>query len=936
MRLFFPFCQRGKLFVNRRPAHCLALLQLYRDSVRKIEAPLCMTQPFRLRFSSLSRLTLILALAGLANAADMGPARTFFVSKSLRPDARLLAAFDLCILNAHAEVDMEPGHALGSRYLALLDVAHVRTGTLEAVLAARRGVASSPHASDERQRVVHSSDPRWIAWVVESQADPAAKKGFDGFVLSLGELKADAASRASVLTLAATLRQRYPDKAILLDFRLELDGEAVHVADGFLALGVYTRTGRDGGIDWTPVAETQRISRRIRALIMQGMRVFAVDFAPQDDRTAVREAVRRLKEIATLPFITTPEIGGVNLGPLEEISRRVLVLHGWDEKHTGQPAPAAIATATARVLRKPLEWLGCDLDFRLARGADFLPNGHDFSAVVLDPGLELDAQQQRVLASWLPALRARKIPLLLTGMPFTDEAARHLALGHLDLGGGAKPVTRLARASIVGLDSTFIAKNSHPQAHSLGFLDLSAPSNARIVLALRGEDALGGEHRFDQVFLTRWGGACLDNIDVAAAQLDLPAFLSAWLGRDTTPVPDTAVREGRRVFYSHIDGVGFSTPSTLPGFPLCAEVMRDRILDRYLLPVTVSVCEADLRGWLPGQKAEDAPLLEHIARDIFKMPQVQAASNSFSRPKIWAAGAEITAQLNDRASSERLDMEREIAGSMSYIHRHLLPAGKEVSLMLWPQDTTPTAEALRFCKSLDITQLSAGTRGGVMCRTAVAPTDHESTWLGPLKVSCSFDDARTEEGITALEKTFDACAGSPLHAMTAAAYATSAEDARATRILRVADQHWIILNRGGCRTLRMPVSAGVPDMTRCAGITGYTTHAGQLYIHMIGGARAELVMTTTVPTQHLHLVESSAQVEFMELSSHRATFNVRDLRPVEMVFGGFEPHGLCAYLENSRPYTVTADAHGRVRLDIACRATVSLQSLPPATQAAMR
>lgn len=882
--------------------------------------------PRRLLAHSIACLALVLVIARAAKAADLGPARTFYVDQSLRPDARSLAAFDLCILQSHAEVDMEPGHALGSRYLALLDIAQVRTGSREALLAAERGVASRPHATDKHTRILDSSDPRWTAWVVEAQVDPVAKKGFDGFVLSLGDTQADAAARASVLTLAAAMRQRYPDKAILLDLRIGLGSEAVHVAEGFLALGVYTRQGRGGSVDWTPIADTQQLSRRIRSIQMQGMRVFAVDYVVKGDRDAAREAVQRLSAIGAMPFITTPALSGVNLGPLEEISRRVLVLHGWDAKHTGQAAPAAETTATSRVLRQSLEWLGCDLDFRLARGADFLPPQHDFAAVILDPGLVLDAGQQRTLAAWLPSLRARKIPLLLTSLPFTDEAARHLALQHLGLGGSARSVSSLVKTNIASIDSTLVAKNIRVQARSLGFLELSAPADARVILSLRGEDALGGGHHFDQAFLTTWGAALFDT----AAQLDLPAFLAAWL-EHTSPVPDTTTREGRRVFYSHIDSAGFSTPSTLPGFPLCAEVMRDRILDRYLLPVTVSVCEADLRCWLPGQQAGDAPLLEHVARSIFEMPQVQAASNSFSRPKTWTASTDITSKLNERAKTARLDMEREIAGSMVYIHRRLLPLGKEVNLMLWPQNTTPTAEALRFCDSLNIGQLP-----GAPLQSPAASPGFQSTRLEPLSVRCSFEDVRTGKGVADLEKSFAACAGEPLHPMTAAAYAASRRDARATRVLRVADHHWIILNHGDCRTLRLPASSGVPDMTQCSGVSGYTTHEGRLYVHTMGNARTDLVLTTTPPVQHLHLVESSAAVEFMELSSRRSTFHVRDLRPVQMVFGGFEPRGQCAYLENGRPYTATADASGRVHLDIVCRATVSLQSLPPAAQAAMR
>lgn len=881
---------------------------------------------FSPRRSAACLAAVLLVVTGWAAAADLGPARTLYVDLSLRPDTRSLAAFDLCVLHPHAELDMEPGHAIGSRYLARLDVSQVKTGTREAMLAAGRGLASRPSSEDKRARLVDPADTQWIPWAVEALADPAAEKGFDGFVLSLGT---DAASRAALPVLATTLRQRYPDKSILLDFHSGLGVEAVHVADGFLALGVYTREGRDGGVDWTPIADVQRLTRRMRAVQMQGMRVFAVDYAVGEDRDAAKAAAERLTASGALPFITTPALSGVNLGPLQEISRRVLVLHGWDEKHTGQAAPAASTTATARFLTRTLEWLGCGLDFRSASGADFLPRRHDFSAVILDPGLVLNDGQQRALAAWLPSLRAKKIPLLLTGMPFTDETARQQALHHLGLGGSARTVPRLVKTGIASIDSKLAGDSRHVQGRVFGFLDLSAPAGAQVALSLRGEDALGGEHRFDQTFLASWGGACLDSaFATSGPQIDLPAFLGAWLHDGMVPVPDTTTRDGRRVFYSHIDSAGFSTPSTLPGFPLCAEVMRDRILDRYLLPVTVSVCEADLRGWFPGQQAGDARQLEHVARSIFEMPQVQAASNSLSRPETWRAGIDISAKFNERASTARRDMQREIAGSMSYIHRRLLPQGKEVSLMLWPANAAPSPEAMRFCASLGINHLSAA--------SANVDRDSTSTRLEPVAVRCSFNDVRTEQDVAALVRTFDGCAGGPLHAMTAADYAASLEDARHTRVLRASDNHWVILNRGACRTLRLPAAAGVPDMMRCLGVAGFNVHQGMLYIHTMGGARTEIVLTREKPAQHLHLAESSAPVEFMELSSRHAIFKVRDLRPVEMIFGGFEPHGQCAYRENGRPYTATADEHGIVRLDIVCRATVSLQSLAPATRTAMR
>ncbi len=313
--------------------------------------------------------------------------------------------------------------------------------------------------------------------------------------------------------------------------------------------------------------------------------------------------------------------------------------------------------------------------------------------------------------------------------------------------------------------------------------------------------------------------------------------------------------------------------------------------------------------------------------------QIQAASNSFSRPSQWTAGIDISSKLNDRAQTTRHDLEREIAGSMSYIHRRLLPLGKEVSLMLWPSNATPSSEALDFCRAMKVESLPPASSFGTISSPA---RSRNSVRLEPVALRCSFADVRTEAGIAALQKNFDACAAEPLHAMTTAAYAASVHDAQRTRILRAAAGHWIILNAGVCRTLRLPVTAGLPDMARCQGVSGYTVHQGQLYIHTMGCARTELVLTTGKPEQHIRLAECSSPIEFLELSSRRATFQVCDLRPVEIVLGGFEPRGQCAYLENGRPYTANADVQGIVHLEVACRSTVSVQSLPPATHAAMR
>ncbi|MBE7498505.1 MAG: hypothetical protein HS117_26500 [Verrucomicrobiaceae bacterium] len=916
----------------------------------------------------------MLLAAPAGQAAEFGMPRSLFLDLSLQPDPRSLAAFELCVLNPEAEVDLEPGHALGNRFLAVLNVAEFRSHSFQAAMAAKRGLRTTPGLTKARS-VVQPDDAGWLSWAVQATADAAAKRGFDGFVVGIGDQSASDAWRVAALELVQVLKKRYADKLVLLDAGLEIGAEARGLVDGILALGVHTQRGEDGAAAMNDAGAARRRVALLRRAHGAGIRLFGVDFAPRNDPAAARAAAARLQSMGVMPFITTPELSGVNLGPMQEMNRRVLVLHGWDAAHVGEPPPAAQDTLTARFLHAPLEWLGCQVEYLPMAADSALPDASGYRGVVLDAGLILSPQQQMKLAEWTRNLQRQERPLLLTGIPWTEPAVLQDMRGHLGLAGSARAAPRLVKTGVARVDSGAMSAGAKVTARAMGFLDLHAPGDAGIVLSTRGQDALGGEHRFDQVFHASWGSAWMEpTAAVSGAQVDLFQFVGRWLDRgEVMPAIDTTTRDGRRVFFSHISGEGFTQTSSMPGFALCAEVMKQRVLERYFLPFTVAVCEADLRGWRPGQTPVNSPRYEQAAREIFALPNVAAASYSFSKPAAWQADMQIAGPLNEHARSARLDMEREVAGSMGYIHRRLLPAGKSVSLMLWPEFAPPTPEALAFCAALGVQSLTP-TRSGSR-EPSLSPgnagqfafgmrhgddievfstAEERPSWKAgtveqfqhyavttqgrrttPVAVGARFADAGSPATLIALEKLLDWCIARPLRAMPAALYAASVRDALDSRIIRMGARHWIVLNEGHARTVRLPAAAGVPDLARCRGVAGFNVQEDQLYIHTLGRPRCEIVLTdATGPATAVYLVESSAHIEFMELSTRRATFTVHDWRPVEVVLGGFEPRGLCAYNENGRPYSAHADERGFVRLDLPRQATVTVQSLPPATATA--
>lgn len=317
------------------------------------------------------------------------------------------------------------------------------------------------------------------------------------------------------------------------------------------------------------------------------------------------------------------------------------------------------------------------------------------------------------------------------------------------------------------------------------------------------------------------------------------------------PVPDVTTRDGRRLFYSHIDGDGFATPSSFKGHPLCAELIRERILKVFPFPITVSVIESEIRAQAAGYPTEQANRFADMARSIFALPNVQPASHSFSHPYQWdpkdpnpGIYTEPHMPLRPEIDYPVVDSVREIKGSIDYINETLLPKGKKVELMLWSGNCRPGEQALRVCRELGVENMNGGNTivgrrylgmAGIAAR--VMPWGDElqihaanqnefmyaNGWTGPffggfadvidtfertdsqrrtkpVNVYYHFYSATSLSSLRASEKIHHWCAENDLHSVTALDYARIAKDAWRTRVFEKGPRHWVISNRGDLRT----------------------------------------------------------------------------------------------------------------------------------------
>ena len=216
-------------------------------------------------------------------------------------------------------------------------------------------------------------------------------------------------------------------------------------------------------------------------------------------------------------------------------------------------------------------------------------------------------------------------------------------------------------------------------------------------------------------------------------------------------------------------------------------------------------------------------------------------------------------QARARNTHRILDYDREIAGSIDYIERELLPEGKKVEVLLWSGNCRPGPGSARRGAPQRDRQPQRRRHGdlqatpgewGVAPRTTYwgselqvyAPNQNDyvytNDWEGPIysgfaQAIDTFELTESPRRLQAGERLlpflqwrdaeFDLgtstqvyrwCASQPLHSITAGTYAKIAKDSHLTKIYKISAGHWRIVGDRYLRTFRIPVALGFPDMVR--------------------------------------------------------------------------------------------------------------------------
>jgi hypothetical protein len=696
--------------------------------------------------------------------------------------------------------------------------------------------------------------------------------------------------------LLEQLRSTLPKGAkLLLRLRHGCPETLARAVDGLFAEGVV------GGYDPALKAYTallpsagEPLRASLKTAVAAGKLVLVRDYAPREDVANAQNIAAEIRKLGAVPSVGTLDLADGPLAPLREVARTILVLYG-----VGQPDPTRAPfwppdTFTGQMLQMALEWMGYEVIYHdVATGLPPERLGREVCGIITDVRLELPYAAEEWYLAWLLAHHERGVKLLFTGdYPLSREETLERLLSGLGLTGGPQ-VKEVRGAKFETLDETVMNRALLPAPRLNGLRDVTAPQGAKVWLAITG-DSSEGTFRCDSLYTANWGGAALDphlffrtSAEDARLVFDPFVYLETLWPRGTFPVPDTTTRQGKRMFLSHIDGDGFTTLSKVQRGKTCAEIVRDQVLKRYpTIPVTVSVIESEIKGMLKDQETSQVPAWEALAREIFALPNVQVASHSFSHPFVWiptdTESAKGYSMLKlEFAQPERypkIDLRREVEGSVRYINAILAPKNKPVETYLWSGNCKPNGATIRMAESLGLACLNGGNTM-ITRRTpgisAISPRDTfmdgavqvfapvqnefvftagftgplfggfrqvQQTFamtgtprrLKPVNLYYHFYSAASTDALKVLTDTYDWAQTQPFSYVTVRDYVSIAKDARRTRLYTLGTTRWLAVSDGHVQTYRLPASLGEPNPAASHGVLGSTLGEGERYIHTDG------------------------------------------------------------------------------------------------------
>ncbi|WP_353662218.1 endo alpha-1,4 polygalactosaminidase [Hydrogenimonas sp. SS33] len=681
--------------------------------------------------------------------------------------------------------------------------------------------------------------------------------------------------RKGLVALIKGVKARWPDTKIILNrgFELipELKGMVVAVAAESLYRGIGGKELR-----YRPVKAKERewLLARMKKAAEKGLDLIDIEYLPPEK--LAKEGPKLLEKVSDrgiIGYVTDRDLLHYGITVNKVAKREILML--YDGTSYAREYQAAHQYGSL-----PAEYLGyvpilADIRHGLPPHA-----WERYAGVVV--WLDRPYAHPKKLARWIVENASEGLKTLILGIsPFPYDTKQALAMLGMDAVKNSEAMETFHVGSVQAGKMMNYEQKIYPKYHET----LLRPKNGRALYSYTN----GEGERDVLAALMPWGGFALDEASMVEFNGDNIWTVNPFelyeraLKLPSIPIPDPTTENGRRLLFTHIDGDAFIDRVEWDQSRFASEVIRDEILARYPIPHSVSIVEGEIAPY--GLYPAISKKMEAIARSIYRLPNVEAATHTFSHPFVWGAideKGDLPLKYRLPIENYHFSVDREIEGSLAYINTKLLPPYKpKAKTVFWSGDCLPTEKILDYVYRHDLLNINGGDtyitkahpwlslvspygiRKGPYWQIYCGEQNenlYTNEWHGPfwgfknaiqtyemtdypkrfkpIDIYYHFYSGSKRASLNALKTVFDWAMKQDVMPIYTTEFIPKVMAFYDTSIERL-ENGWRVHGLGALRTLRLR-GGETPDIARSEGVVGYRKLPQGLYLHLSGSDEISL------------------------------------------------------------------------------------------------
>lgn len=777
--------------------------------------------------------------------------------------------------------------------------------------------------------IMDQTQKGWQDYFLNQMIDPLWNKGYrgffldtlDSFFLTTKDPQLQQKQIDGMANLIQQIKIRHPEATVILNRGFQLLPQVHNQVDEVVIESLYNAWNQAKHIyENTSAADQKMLWDQINKIRQLQLPIIIIDYLPPAQQNKAQGLADALAKQGFIPWITDSTLQELYLNKIREIPRTVLIIIRYK---TFLPFLYIANFGRVNII---LEYLGYRTQYLNLDENNQLPEGNlsqQYAGIIVF--IDTADLKNIPMFQWVQKQISAKIPIVFINsfaIPIDNKELGNLNISYTPV---EIPDQLL---QITKLDPNYIGYDMKPTTSPYDFYPIQSKLG-KVLLQFKSNK----QQTEDAVAITPWGGyALLPNYIQY-----LPNYKALWvinpfeffrqaLHLKDFPVPDTTTENGRRLMSVHIDGDGFSLLAKWVGGSYAGKELRDKILDRFHIPTSVSVITGEIAP--NGIHPKISGTLMDIARSIFALPWVESASHSFSHPFNWQNKADKSGMIQGESYTltipdYKFNLETEITGSVDFINKYLTPENRKCHLIFWSGMADPDVQALSIAAKDNLLNINGMPDTNINLRypsiTSIqpmgielggyyqvfSPIDGDFYYINglagpmygyekviqtleltdkprrfkPIDLYYHIYSAGYPATLEALIKVYQWALSQPVMNIYISDYIKKVIDSFQIKIVPKGDS-WIIYSGGDLRELRSQINKGYPDLTKSQNIIGFRTINNELYLHLGPNRFTVVTYQKDKPTQP-YLVEANGTVSAFSRTAKQLIINFKSYMPLQ-------------------------------------------------------